>query len=485
MSPIFQRILSYLCLAAVLGLVYGLTIAPGLTWANSGADGGDFISAAYTGGVPHPSGYPLYLLLVRAAQLLPLGKMAFRSNLLSAGLAILAALAAYGFMRRVDGQKLWGLPAWLAALALGLAPAVWGQAVITEVYTLHLLFAVLITSQALAGWRGLPAGRADLLRGITFGLGLSNHVTTVFLLPALCLEPSGKPDFGRILRRGAGAVLVAVLLYSTLMLRASQHAPVNWGNPSTPARLAALVSGQIYQEYVGQAGLDISERAALLLGDISIQFGIVGLVLALLGLFFVPVPRNFYLLSGSLAVASIGFVLFYNTADSFVYLLPLYFLLAVYLERGIGYCASFLQEKRGPGLAVLSLVVIALSLGWNVAQNWSRVDASRDQRAEEFAREIWQKAPQDAILVVRDDQASLSLWYYQFVEGQRPDTAIVVLGLLDYDWYRQMLRDTYPSLKVPEGAADVRKAIEQANPARAACVVLADPIVALSCNLRK
>ncbi len=43
--------------------VYGMTLAPGLTWANSGADGGDLITAAATGGVPHPTGYPVYLLL--------------------------------------------------------------------------------------------------------------------------------------------------------------------------------------------------------------------------------------------------------------------------------------------------------------------------------------------------------------------------------------------------------------------------------------
>jgi hypothetical protein len=57
--------------------IYSSTLAPGLTWANSGSDGGDLIAAAATGGVPHPTGYPLYLLLARLFQILPVGSLAF------------------------------------------------------------------------------------------------------------------------------------------------------------------------------------------------------------------------------------------------------------------------------------------------------------------------------------------------------------------------------------------------------------------------
>ncbi len=33
-----------------LGIAYALSLAPGLSWANNGADGGDLITAAATGG---------------------------------------------------------------------------------------------------------------------------------------------------------------------------------------------------------------------------------------------------------------------------------------------------------------------------------------------------------------------------------------------------------------------------------------------------
>ena len=86
--------------------VYGMTLAPGLTWANSGADGGDLITAAATGGVPHPTGYPVYLLLARAFQFLPIGSLAFRTNLLSALAAATASLLVYGLVRRSSQNPL-------------------------------------------------------------------------------------------------------------------------------------------------------------------------------------------------------------------------------------------------------------------------------------------------------------------------------------------------------------------------------------------
>jgi hypothetical protein len=65
-------------------LVYVLTLAPDLTWANFGTDGGELITAAVTLGVPHPPGYPTYVLLGKLISLIPMGTVAYRFNLFSA-----------------------------------------------------------------------------------------------------------------------------------------------------------------------------------------------------------------------------------------------------------------------------------------------------------------------------------------------------------------------------------------------------------------
>src|SRR3954467_14845806 len=65
--------------APVLAL-YVVTLAPTTAmW-----DASEYITAAYTLGIPHPPGNPLFVLLGRVASLVPIGSVAVRVNLLAA-----------------------------------------------------------------------------------------------------------------------------------------------------------------------------------------------------------------------------------------------------------------------------------------------------------------------------------------------------------------------------------------------------------------
>ncbi|HLO31264.1 MAG TPA: DUF2723 domain-containing protein, partial [Anaerolineales bacterium] len=87
-----QNWLPALILACSLSAIYLSTLAPGLSWANDGSDGGDLIAAAATNGNAHPTGYPLYLILARIFQFLPVGSLAWRTNLMSALATVCAAV---------------------------------------------------------------------------------------------------------------------------------------------------------------------------------------------------------------------------------------------------------------------------------------------------------------------------------------------------------------------------------------------------------
>ena len=163
-------------------------MAPGLTWANDGVDGGDLITATATGGVAHPTGYPLYLVLARAFQLLPVGPLAFRTNLMSAIATVLTAVLLYGivvrFLDSIQADQHW--PAGLAAgFAFGLSPLIWSQAVITEVYALQSLLVVLVLYCSVSVFTSLKKG--DWLSGWFLGLAMSNHLTTILLVPIVLL----------------------------------------------------------------------------------------------------------------------------------------------------------------------------------------------------------------------------------------------------------------------------------------------------------
>ena len=83
MRSIPHSFISFLSAALAL-TIYLLTLSPDLTWANFSSDGGELITAAATWGVPHPPGYPTYVLLGHLVNWLPLGTAVYRFNLFSA-----------------------------------------------------------------------------------------------------------------------------------------------------------------------------------------------------------------------------------------------------------------------------------------------------------------------------------------------------------------------------------------------------------------
>jgi hypothetical protein len=100
--------IDYLCGLLVLFISFGVylwTMAPTVTF----GDSGDFISSAYTLGLPHPTGYPTYILLAHLISYLPIGNIAFRINLLSSFFASLAVMMAYFITRKVTSFNHEGL----------------------------------------------------------------------------------------------------------------------------------------------------------------------------------------------------------------------------------------------------------------------------------------------------------------------------------------------------------------------------------------
>ncbi len=263
--------------------LYAATLAPGLTWAHDGADGGDFLAAALTGGVPHPTGYPTYQLLLQAAiRLLP-ADPARAGNWLSAACAALAAGLLADLARRVLPPAPWrSVSAAAAGLAWATSPALWSQAVITEVYSLNALAVVLALwllwqwSQqppADAGWRRLAAA------ALVLGLGLGNHLSLALALPGLAAWLwTGRARLSLLSRVGAASLtaffLFGLAVYARIPLAAAAGPPVNWGAADTPSGFGWLVSGGPYRGLLGgMGGGELLARLSSLVGAALEQLG--------------------------------------------------------------------------------------------------------------------------------------------------------------------------------------------------------------------
>lgn len=179
--------------AAVAGIlsfaVYLWTVAPNVTL----LDSGEFIVAAQHFGVPHPTGYPLWTLLAWLFQLLPLGNAAWEINLFSAvcsalSAALMAALSRSS-LRWMLGDRLEGfsglnsLVSVSTALLFAFSFSVWSQAVIAEVYGLH----VLLIGGYLAAiyvWIRRPESLGLLIFPFfVLALAFSNHHLSVAMAP--------------------------------------------------------------------------------------------------------------------------------------------------------------------------------------------------------------------------------------------------------------------------------------------------------------
>ena len=144
---------------SVAAVVYYLGSAPGVLF----GDGGELQFAAWTAGLPHPTGYPLYMtlgwvwshLLDATGLASPARAMTLLSVLFAAlavGLTYLLARTLIGLGLPQVSPVLQRLAALLAALTFAFTPTFWSQSVVTEVYTLNAAFIALILWLALL-WR--------------------------------------------------------------------------------------------------------------------------------------------------------------------------------------------------------------------------------------------------------------------------------------------------------------------------------------------
>ena len=481
--------------------VYLTTMAPGLTWANYGSDGGDLIAAAATGGVAHPNGYPLYLLIAQFFQLIPIGSLAYRTNLMSGAAMTAAALLVYGSVTRFLSGRMKSssrLPGLISGCAFGLAPLVWSQAIITEVYALQAFFIALIFYLC----TGPASARRDRLCGLVLGLALGTHLTTILLTPiilfanAICKRMPDNPagpfrnsrwrDYrldGKSLLRQFTFLWAGSLIYLILPLRASSHPPVNWGNVVTPQRFWWLVSGQLYQtDFSGFVIPALWGRvqawAALFLG----QFGLVGLILGLMGLVVFFYPTRLHLITLWAVIVFSAFAIVYDTSDSFVYLIPAILSFAIWIGLGMDGLRNAVS-RRWPGLGWIIGVVFLMYLFGLSFYNWPRVDASHDLRAERFGLEIMSAAPAHAILFTNGDRAIFTLWYFHYALHERPDIVVVANDLLPFDWYRGLLQSTYPDLVLTDPAGKPWfTAISEANSSRPVCFLYDAEAVEVDCR---
>jgi tetratricopeptide (TPR) repeat protein len=400
-------------------------------------DSGELVTAVAVLGIPHPSGYPLYVMLGKLwTLLLPFGSIAFRMSLFSAFFAAGACGLLYLLGREM---RLPVAASVLSALLLAFSTSLWAEANVQRVYALNAFFVAWATLLAVR-WDGSAAEaderRAQRLFACTLfvaGLGATNHtVMAVWAIAFVAFAVLTRPA---VLRRpkplalGGLAFAAGLLPYLYLPIRSRQDPVLDWGNPEDLASLANVVTRR---DFWGRRFLegpaDLAPIAADFVRGFRQEIGLAGIALVVLGvaaalaasrrrrLLLLPL---FVVLGNFAAVALHG-----SRSDIFIwhrYDIPSYVMLAWMA----GWGAALLLEKLPGRLGLLTLLLPAVML----VRGFPAHDRSRYRIAEDFSRTLLQTLPPGAHLASSDDNILFVLMYLHLVEELRPDVDLILQGV--------------------------------------------------------
>lgn len=423
-------------MGAIVAGLYLDTLAPGvLPYAQVTQDSPALQATVPNLGISHPTGYPVYMMLAHLFTYLPVGEVAYRVNLASAVFGVLAVVLIYLTGLLLTGRALAGA---VGAVAFGVSPTFWGQAVIAEVYTLNAVFMVWLLLLLLY-WRERREDRYLLLCAFFAGLSLSNHLTSGLLIPAglvfVWLTDHRTLARSGLWVRGCGLFLLGLLPYLYLPVRSSARLPENTGDLSTIRGIAAMISGGPFKGWMFAFGpLEVLDRIGLYAGYLLQQFPLSLLLAGAFGALLLGLrDRAAAALTGIVFAGMLVFSLQYAVSDVYVFFIPTYLMLALWTCTGVGALsrmfegmegASGYRYASGPVLAAAVSVLGLASALLGAVGTHGDVDRSQDLAGREMIRTVSSEVERGATVVhrrsplvymqrVRKERRDLELWDFR------------------------------------------------------------------------
>ncbi|MBK8985695.1 MAG: DUF2723 domain-containing protein [Chloroflexi bacterium] len=449
-APQTWRWLGVLFVLAALLPIYLLT----MPHAVGQADTFEFQVVAPQLGIAHPTGYPLFLLLGKLFTLVPIHTVAWRLNVgvMVYGLAALSLLFGLGYRLRARGEV-----AVLTAVALGLTPTFWSQAIEAEVYTLHALIVVaaLFVMREIGGWAfdketgrqgegetGRTGGKRTITLALLFfllGLGLTNHLTTIFLLPAAFLTLLFKRHAAKIhnsqftIHNSQFLLLLPLAFLLPLLLYA--YLPIRWaaihGEPIGLSRFVDWVLGGRFQGALQwRAWLDDPTRYEVVGRIFLANWGWANLALVGVGLFYLLLRHR--QLAAILLVTWLGvtfYALNYYVPDLAVFLMGAQIITAVWWLAGAETIVNHPFTIHHSPFTIHNslLLLLALPTILLAAANWRTIDQANDDGLLPWGQGVLALPLADGAAILADSEKIAPLYYLQQAEDARPDLDIMVL----------------------------------------------------------
>ncbi len=405
--------------------LYIRTAAPTLGGA---FDSEEFQHVAYTLGIAHATGYPLYLLLGKFfLTVAPLGNIAYRMNLLSAIVGAGAATFVYLIAVTLTERRIASIA---AAAIFATNAAVWRQSGVASVGPLTLLFMGAVVYSVLL-WRQRRVSLSVV--AFVYGLALTHHHSILLFLPVIIffilfadLNILRRP---RELLRRLVWFLIPLSIYLYIPLRGSVS---GWYHNALDIFFTVPETGA--GDFMRTSQVGLVEAASTLFAYLWSSFTPGGLLLLLLGAVsvFPRINRWQTALADSKIVLFLGLgtgffitigLLFGGEPDRYMSL-PFFFLV-FWFAIGAGFVQNVAEHRLAPNQPRLAqtamAILLALPVLYTFRDNYRYADWSAFDRVYKQWNEIFSlPIPQDATVVGNWGQLN-AMRYMQNVENRRRD----------------------------------------------------------------
>jgi hypothetical protein len=415
-------------------------------------DNAEFATLGALGGRAHPTGYPAFVLWLRAWSWLP-GNAAHAAAMATALLGAAQVVALHAACRA------WGARAWAATAAVAIyaaGPVAMRTYSEAEVFAGNgLVVALVLWLAAAAGpLRGVARGAA---LGLVAGVGLANHMTCALVAPVgiLGVVRAWRERGPIVGAAAAGGVAAGLLLYVYLYVAPEA---ASYGRVDS---LGDLLDIALRKDYGGPGAfvphgtfVPIATNLAALFDTLGRAWlwlpGVLGL--AMLGVGAVRgagEPRwGWALLAVSWLVAGPLLVARFNIEPHGLglyvcqrfHLLPAVLLVvpvAVGFDRAATWIGGRVTLRPLPDAlsATLALVGFAALAGLALP----RILAVHSPAMEHGVRNALAGVPEGGIVLAVSEDQCFGVRYLQLVEGARPDVDFVCSTLISRAWYRERL----------------------------------------------
>ena len=145
----------------------------------------------------------------------------------------------------------------------------------------------------------------------------------------------------------------------------------------------------------------------------------------------------------------------YNSMDAEVLLLPIIVIFSIWI--GIGFAVISAQIKkiiqswtnfsyiRTHIFTIMAIFVLILISGLSITNNYKSLNLNDNQNALEYAQAVFDKIPNQSIVIADNEQHVFSLWYLLYGNESNKNVMVISSRLLQFDWYIEQIRNQYPS----------------------------------------